>query len=67
MSGKKEKPIGYVCGTALLDLHLGKPSVRMYSTQTALKKAEKCWKECGIVAIYEGEILVKGDYFRGKK
>lgn len=57
MTKTKKKPIGYICATDPTDLWLGATDVKIYPTITALKKARKCWKECGIVALHAGEMV----------
>ena len=60
----KKKPIGYICGTAPTDLHLGATDIIVYPTVAALKKGRKsCWKECGIMALYSGEMVVASNMF----
>lgn len=54
---KKKKPVGYICGTAPTDLWLGATDIIIYPTVKALKKARSCWKECGIMALYAGEMI----------
>ncbi len=57
---KKKNVIGYICGTDPTDLHIGALDVKIYPTVKDLKKARKCWKECGIKEVLLGDTKIKG-------
>ena len=56
---KKSKPLGYICGTDPEDINLGATDVKIYPTLKALKKARKCYKECGVLSIKIDKVIVK--------